>query len=80
MKIFFFAKQINDRIPKYLPEDIKVGHKTGELDSLRHDVGIILGKKSDYIFVFLSNTTSTENTSEQIALLSKEVFDALENQ
>jgi len=80
MKTLLFAQQINDRIPKYLPEDIKVGHKTGELDSLRHDVGIILGKKSDYIFVFLSNTTSTENTSEQIALLSKEVFDALENQ
>jgi len=74
-----FAQEVNDRIPKYLPQDVKVGHKTGELDTIRHDAGIVLGKKSDYIFIFLSDTNSPEDASEKIAELSKQIFDALEN-
>lgn len=80
MKELLFAQTVNDRIPKYLPDDIKVGHKTGELDYLRHDAGIVLGKKSHYIFVFLSETPIPEEASENIALLSKKIFNELENQ
>lgn len=78
MKTLLFAQQINNRIPKYLPSDVKVGHKTGELDSARHDAGIVLGKNSHYIFVFLSETPIPEDASETIALLSKKIFDELE--
>ncbi len=78
MRKLLFAQKINDRIPKYLPDDIKVGHKTGELDFLRHDAGIVLGKKSDYIFVFLSQTDYPQDASENIAQLSKTFFDSLE--
>ncbi|MBI2327963.1 serine hydrolase [Candidatus Curtissbacteria bacterium] len=80
MKELLFAQTINDRIPKYLPEGVKVAHKTGELDNLRHDAGIVLGKNSHYIFVFLSETPVPEETSEQIAQLSKKIYAALENQ
>lgn len=80
MKELLFAQEVNDRIPKYLPEDVKVGHKTGELDNLRHDAGIVLGKKSHYIFVFLSETASPTDAAETIANLSKQIFDALEGQ
>lgn len=71
-------QKINDRIPKYLPTDIKVAHKTGELDAVRNDAGIVYGKKGDYIFVFLSQTSKPLDATEKIALLSKEFFEALE--
>ncbi|OGD88330.1 hypothetical protein A2W45_00025 [Candidatus Curtissbacteria bacterium RIFCSPHIGHO2_12_41_11] len=78
MKNLLFAQEINDRIPKYLPKDIKVAHKTGELGSIRHDAGIVLGKNSDYIFVFLSDTPEPEEATETIALLSRKIYDELE--
>jgi beta-lactamase class A len=34
-------QQINDRIPLYLPEGMRVAHKTGELPGIRHDVGVV---------------------------------------
>lgn len=73
------GQKINDRIPKYLPKDVKVAHKTGELEGIRNDAGIVFGKKSDYIFVFLSNTSNPVNTSDSIAKLSKNIFNLLEN-
>lgn len=78
MKELLLAQKVNDRIPKYLPSEIKVAHKTGELDFIRHDVGIVYGKKSDYIFIFLSETPAPGNTTENIANLSKKIFDSLE--
>lgn len=78
MKKLLFAQKVNDRIPKYLPRDVKVGHKTGELDGIRHDAGFVLGQKSHYIFVFLSETPSPEDASENIALLAKKIYDELE--
>lgn len=80
MQALLFGQKINNRIPKYLPDDIKVGHKTGELGGLRHDAGIVLGKKGHYIFIFLSESAAPEETSEKIAQLSKKIFDALESQ
>ena len=80
MKTLLFNQKINDRIPKYLPADVKVGHKTGELGNLRHDAGIILGKKSHYIFVFLSETPAPEEAAETIAKLSQKIYAALEKQ
>ena len=79
MKNLLLAQEVNDRIPKYLPKDVKVAHKTGELENIRHDAGIVFGQKSDYIFVFLSQTPKPEEAIENIALLSQKVFLALEN-
>lgn len=73
------AQEVNDRIPKYLPEGIKVAHKTGELDNFRHDAGIVYGKNSSYIFVFLSETPAPQDAVENIAQLSKKMYDVLEN-
>lgn len=79
MKNLLFAQTINDRIPKYLPMDVKVAHKTGELEGLRHDAGIVLGQNSHYIFVFLTETDSPNDAAETIAQLSKKIYDALED-
>lgn len=80
MKQLLLAQKINDRIPKYLPEDVKVAHKTGELDGIRHDAGIVYGKNSNYIFVFLSQTKDPIRATEQIAQLAKTLFEELERQ
>lgn len=78
MKDLLLAQKINDRIPKYLPEEVKVAHKTGEIDSFKHDAGMVFGQKSHYIFVFLSETSSPQDAAETIATLSKKIYDALE--
>lgn len=78
MQDLLFAQKINDRIPKYLPPDVQIGHKTGEIDSFKHDAGIVIGKKSHYIFVFLSETPYPQSAPETIASLSKKIYDALE--
>lgn len=72
-------QKFNDRIPKYLPTEIKVAHKTGELENVRHDAGIVYGKNSNYIFVFLTDTPNQDKAAENIAFLSQKLFTALEN-
>lgn len=66
---------INDRIPKYLPEEIAVAHKTGELKEYKHDGGIVFTKKGDYIIVVLSKTQDSYKASEKIAKFSKAIYD-----
>jgi len=78
MTKLMLAQTHNDRIPQNLPTNIKVAHKTGELDNYRHDVGIVYGLKSDYIFVFLTETPVPENSYGNIAKLTKTMFEALE--
>lgn len=68
-------QQINDRIPKYLPQRTVVAHKTGELDGYKHDAGIVYTPKGDYIFVAMSNSNDPLSAAERIALLSKAVYD-----
>ena len=72
------AQQFNDRIPKYLPSVTRVGHKTGEIENFRHDAGIVIGQRGQYIFVFLSQTQNPTEAAETIATLSYEIYNALE--
>lgn len=52
-----FAKQkINNMIPLYLPKNIEVAHKTGDLDPLYHDGGIVIAPNRKYILSIFSNT------------------------
>lgn len=73
-------QQINDRIPKYLPKGTVVAHKTGELDSYKHDVGIVYAPSSDYIFVVLSSTHNQAIAAETIAQMAKHVDDYFASQ
>lgn len=68
-------QEINDRIPKYLPDETTVAHKTGELDGLRHDAGIVYTDEGDYIIVVLSESDDPNAAAERIATLSKAVYD-----
>lgn len=68
-------QQRNDRIPKYLPDGTRVAHKTGELDSIRNDGGIIYTPNGDLIMVVLTETNNVVEASELIAQLSKAVYE-----
>lgn len=67
-------QQLNDRIPKYLPEETRIAHKTGELGSIKHDAGIIFTEKGDYIVVVLTETQNAKKASEHIAKLSEKIY------
>lgn len=67
-------QQINDRIPKLLPEGTKVAHKTGDLGNFENDAGIVFTEKGDYIFVVLSESDFPAAAGERIASLSEAVY------
>lgn len=67
-----------DCMVRSLPPDIKVAHKTGELDNLNHDIGIVFTGKKDYILgIFATELRDNIYGRECIARLSKEIFDEM---
>lgn len=53
--------QTNSRIPKFLPRDVQVAHKTGTMDRVANDVGIVYTEKGDYILcLFYNGNTATQ--------------------
>lgn len=74
-------QQINDRIPRSLPQGTVVAHKTGEIDRFRHDVGVIEAPHSVYVLAVLGgNLSDPEQATEAIADLSRSVYDYFEQQ
>ncbi len=46
-------QQYREKIPRMLPHDLLVGHKTGELDGVRHDAAVIETERP-YVLVVLT--------------------------
>lgn len=69
---------LNQKIPKYLPEDTAIAHKTGEIGGFSHDAGIVFGKNTDYIIVVFSESNIPSAAEERIAEISKSVFEYFE--
>ncbi len=68
-------QKINDRIPKLLPKEVEVAHKTGDIEGFEHDAGIVFTPKGDYIFIALSKSNMPDAAGVRIADLSKAVYD-----
>jgi beta-lactamase class A len=47
-------QQVNNRLPVGLPPGAVIAHKTGDLDGVVHDAGIVYGPKTDYLVVVTS--------------------------
>ncbi|WP_315122420.1 serine hydrolase [uncultured Clostridium sp.] len=72
-------QQVGGRINLYLPEDIIIAHKTGYLDRLEHDVGIIYHPYSDYIICVLTKNVETNKEGREIiGKISLEVYNTIE--
>ena len=64
----------HDRIPKYLPKDVLVAHKTGLEKSVCHDAGIVFDPKGDFLICVLtkhanSNSLPSKKFIAEISLL-----------
>lgn len=70
-----FKQRLNDRIPQLLPGDVRVAHKTGELDTFKHDAGIVEIQDNAYIIVVMTDTPTPQNAVEVTAQISKDVYD-----
>jgi beta-lactamase class A len=71
-------QKLNDRIPRYLPDDVIVAHKTGELFGAKHDAGIVFLKKGDFMIIVLSDTQNVKVAVEKIARFSEDIFNYFE--
>lgn len=78
---FMTDTDFEDRLPKNLPSNIKIYHKTGDGDGFVHDVGIIdTGKEVYYLGVMTSDIgDNLDQTKNTIAEISKKIFDSLNN-
>ncbi|MBI2442456.1 MAG: serine hydrolase [Candidatus Levybacteria bacterium] len=68
-------QRLNGKLPKHLPEETVIVHKTGELDQFSHDAGIVYAPAGAYIIAVLSKTSDRVEADEQIAYVSKAVFE-----
>ncbi len=66
-----------DLIPKYLPDDVTVAHKTGSITGIHHDSGIvILPNGNRYILVILSKKLKNfDAATDGMAKVSKLIYD-----
>lgn len=68
------AQRLNDKIPKYIPDGVMIAHKTGELDEVTHDAGIVYGERGDYIIVVMSESDAPQAAAERVAGVSEAVY------
>jgi len=69
-------QRFHDCLRRYIADDIKLAHKTGSLDSVDHDVGILYNNAHDYcIGVFITEVTQNEIARQLIGRLSKVIYD-----
>lgn len=69
-------QQQSGRLQLYLPEEVAVAHKCGDLDFLENDGGIIFVPEKPYVLVVLtSQMPSNKEGREVIGHISKIVYD-----
>jgi beta-lactamase class A len=73
-------QRVNDRLPRLLPADVQVAHKTGNLPGTVNDVGILYGPSSTIAVAALVSDTADEAgaaaASARVSLAAYTYFDA----
>ena len=65
----------NERIPKRLPDDAVITHKTGTLNGLMHDIALIESPSASYYLIILADgLPEGHDFAGDIAEFSKEVY------
>ncbi|MCU7496812.1 MAG: serine hydrolase [Ignavibacteria bacterium] len=82
MTDILLKQKFRDVIPQKLPRSVKVAHKTGSVDGIKHDSGfVILPDGRQYVLVILSkNLEDMERGTEVLSGVSKIVYDYYVNQ
>lgn len=70
-------QRFNDLIPRDLPENVEVAHKTGWITGVHHDAGVVyLPDGQSYVLVLLSkNMQDSAKGTQQLADISKAFYD-----
>jgi beta-lactamase class A len=72
-------QRVNDRLPRLLPDDVQVAHKTGNLPGIVNDVGILYGPNSTVAMAALVSDTTDEtaatNAIARLALAADSYFE-----
>lgn len=74
-------QRVNDRIPKHLPEEIVIAHKTGLERSVCHDAGIVYAPNGDFIVCALigHSETTSRSAKEFIADIAQIAYQHFDN-
>lgn len=68
-------QQFREKIPLMLPPELSVAHKTGELEGVRHDVGIVELPEQSYVLSLLTQRGGhTWDVDRALAELSLSVY------
>ncbi len=68
-------QQVNDRIPALLPDDVTVAHKTGNLDEVVHDVGLIYVNSGSVTLVLMTeNVPDIDATTRTLQTIARDVY------
>lgn len=68
----------NTRMPALLPEEVAVMHKTGSLDGVVNDIGIVQDEQVEFIVAFLAdNQPDPARTSNDVARCTLRLFNRL---
>ncbi len=68
-------QKVNDRIPKKLPGDCPVAHKTGLEKNICHDAGIVFTRQGDFLICVLTKSFSgTRQVKEFISNLALAIY------
>lgn len=74
-------QQINNRLPLGLPAGVPIAHKTGDLDGLLHDVGIVYGPSGPFIIIAMSSKLySLQDAFQGMPDLARRVYDYFNEQ
>lgn len=77
---FMDKSDFDDRIPKGIPENVKVYHKTGDEVGKIHDVGIVdLANHPYYLGILTIDMTDDAITKNNLAQISKLVYEYMKN-
>ena len=74
-------QQWNDMIPKYLPDNVEVAHKTGSITGVHHDAAIVYPPNGkDYVLVLLSkNLKDFDEGTDKLARISESIYNYMAN-
>jgi len=75
---FLMKQKVNDRLPRYLPAEVSVAHKTGLERGVVHDAGIVFTSSGDYLICVLvkggKNYAQAKKFIAQLSLLAYNLY------
>lgn len=72
------GQTVRTKIPLFLPENVVVANKTGELENVENDIGIVFSDKSAFaVAVLTNNTVNSAQTRIEIGRLAEKAYEFL---